>query len=134
MVVDNVGGVKGSGCGGRGMRIGRWPWSWGKVIGGGIYVSWDGGEDFSDGSESDIVDDFDFLVFRDINTPRTRRREPPMNTYGRSRPRRLEEAIVSERTGILNLGGKRRLVVWKGEGSTKWAGGEAYVDSRSLVR
>lgn len=57
-----------------------------------------------------------------------------MNTYGRSRPGRLEEAMVSERTGILNLGGERRLVMWKGEASTKWAGGEAYVDSRSLVR
>jgi hypothetical protein len=27
-----------------------------------------------------------------------------MNTYERSRPGRLEEAVVSERTGILSLG------------------------------
>ncbi len=48
-----------------------------------------------------------------------------MSTYGRSRPGRLEEAIVSERTGILNLEGESRFVVWKGGASTMRAGGEA---------
>jgi hypothetical protein len=42
-----------------------------------------------------------------------------MKMYGRSRPGRLEAAVVSERTGILNLGDEGRLVVWKGEASTK---------------
>jgi hypothetical protein len=65
----------------------------------------------------------------------TRRTEPPRNMYGRSRPGRLDEAVVSERTGmVLNLGGEGRLIVWRGEVRTRWAGGEAYVDSRFLAR
>jgi hypothetical protein len=101
MVVERVGGVKGSGCGGRDNMVGwTWPWCWcwGKVIGGEyVEASWG---DFSESWGRDVFCVGDFLDLRDIKTPRTRRRKPPMNTYGRSRPGRLMEAVVSERTGI----------------------------------
>jgi len=73
MVVESVGGVKGSGCGGRE----RWCHgvggkSWEAVI---CFLVWR-----VDFSGSAIFRVGDFLDFRDIITPTRSRREPPRNT------------------------------------------------------
>jgi hypothetical protein len=102
MEVERVGGVKGSGCGGRARMLG-W-WCWGKLIGGEYVESWTGRVDFS-GTVGGVflLVDFD-LDFRDIRTPMRSRIAAPRNhrnTYVRCKPGKPEDTAVSERTGMV---------------------------------